>query len=147
MHLRELIKNALLTVRDRKEKEKAQLPAGIKLGTSWSVVCYATTRATTTSPRTRQLTKHPRAVTRISGPDWPGDGVEDVDQDQEDGDEEGHPARNDFRGDEEADPGDDDEHSGWKVVGDDVVRDLALERQFESRDRVVPCKVKWSLVS
>ena len=40
------------------------------------------------------------------------------------------------------DPGDDDEHSGWKVVGDDVVRDLALERQFESRDRVVPCKVK-----
>ena len=33
-----------------------------------------------------------------------GDGVEDVDEDEEEGDEEGHPARDDIHRDEEGDP-------------------------------------------
>ena len=37
--------------------------------------------------------------------------------------------------DEEGDPGDDDEHARGKVVRDDVVRDLALQRQLEPRHR------------
>ena len=37
--------------------------------------------------------------------------------------------------DEEGDPGDDDEHARGKVVGDDVVRDLALQRQLKARHR------------
>ena len=35
-----------------------------------------------------------------------GDGVEDIDEDEEEGDEEGHPARDDVHGDEEGNPGD-----------------------------------------
>ena len=34
-----------------------------------------------------------------------GDRVEDVDEDEEEGDEEGHPARDDVHGDEERNPG------------------------------------------
>ena len=37
--------------------------------------------------------------------------------------------------DEEGDPGDDDEHARGKVVGDYVVRDLALQRQLEPSHR------------
>ena len=37
--------------------------------------------------------------------------------------------------DEEGDPGDDDEHARGKVVRDDVVRALALQRQLEPRHR------------
>ena len=49
--MRDLIKDAPLIDRDRKEKrrKKAQLPVGIELGTSRFVVQCATTWATTTA--------------------------------------------------------------------------------------------------
>ena len=50
-----------------------------------------------------------------------GDGVEDVDEDEEHGDEESHPARHILRGDEEADPGHQHEHGGGQVPRDQVV--------------------------
>ena len=53
-----------------------------------------------------------------------GDGVEDVDEDEEDGDEQRHPAGDDGRRHQEGDPGDDDEHARREVVRDDVVGDL-----------------------
>ena len=40
-----------------------------------------------------------------------GDGVEDVDEDEEEGDEEGHPAWNDVHRDEEGDPGNNHEQA------------------------------------
>ena len=49
-----------------------------------------------------------------------GDAVEDVDKTEEHSDEDGHPAWHTLWGHEEADPGDDDEHAGGEVVGDDV---------------------------
>ena len=42
-----------------------------------------------------------------------GDAVEDVDEDKEDGDEDGHSARDTLRGNEEADPADNDKHT-WR---------------------------------
>ena len=53
-----------------------------------------------------------------------GDGVEDVDQDEEDGDQERHPPGDHVRGDQERDPGHHDEHPGGEVTRDDVVRHL-----------------------
>ena len=50
-----------------------------------------------------------------------GDAVENVDEDEKDSDEDGHPARDTLWGNEEADPGHNDEHPSRKVVGDDVV--------------------------
>ena len=40
-----------------------------------------------------------------------GDGVEDVDEDEEEGDQEGHPAGDDVHRDEEGDPGDNHKQS------------------------------------
>ena len=56
-----------------------------------------------------------------------GDSVEDVDEDEEEGDEERHAAGDDVRGDEEGDPGDHDEEAGGEVVGDDVGGEVALQ--------------------
>ena len=56
-----------------------------------------------------------------------GDAVEDVDEAEEDSDEDGHPARDTLGWDEEADPGDDDEHPGWEVISDDVKCHLTME--------------------
>ena len=53
--------------------------------------------------------------------DVAGDAVENIDKDKKDCDEDGHPARNTFRRNKEADPGDNDEHPGRKVVGDYVM--------------------------
>ena len=53
--------------------------------------------------------------------------VEDVDQDKEEGDEERHPAGDNVRGDEEADPGDKDEETGGKIVRDDVRHHMARQ--------------------
>ena len=39
-------------------------------------------------------------------------------------DEEGDPARNRFRGNDEGDPRDGDEHSGWEKVAEYVIVDL-----------------------
>ena len=69
-----------------------------------------------------------------------GDGVEDVDEDEEHGDEQRHPAGHDVGGDEEADPGDDDEHAGGEVARDDVVRHLPPQRQLKPRHGVITCK-------
>ena len=40
------------------------------------------------------------------------------------------------------DPGDNDEHAGREVVGDDVVGHLPLQDQLEPRDRVI----SWEIV-
>ena len=69
-----------------------------------------------------------------------GDAVEDVDQAEEDGDEDGHSARDTLRGNEEADPANNDKHSSREVVGDDVVRHLAPQRHLETRHRIVAWK-------
>ena len=39
---------------------------------------------------------------------------------------------NDFRRDEEGDPGHHHEEAGWKVVGDDVVGDVPLKDHLEA---------------
>ena len=53
-----------------------------------------------------------------------GDGVEDVDQDEEDGDQERHPPGDHVRGDQEWDPGHHDKHPGGEIASDDVMRHL-----------------------
>ena len=50
-----------------------------------------------------------------------GDAVEDVDQNKEDSDEDGHSTGNTLRGNEEADPAHNDKHPSWEVVSNDVV--------------------------
>ena len=60
------------------------------------------------------------------------DGVEDVDEDEEDGDEETHPARDALGVDKEADPADDDEEAGGEVEGDDVEADFPGQHQLEA---------------
>ena len=35
------------------------------------------------------------------------------------------------------DPGNDDKHAGWKIVGDDVVGHFPLQNQLEASDRVI----------
>ena len=67
-----------------------------------------------------------------------GDGVEDVDQDEEHRDEHRHPAGDVIRRDEEADPGDADEHGGGEVVGDDVVVNLPRQPHLETRHGIFP---------
>ena len=63
----------------------------------------------------------------VSFGDLAGDAVEDVDETEEDSDEDGHSAGDTLRRDEKTDPGDDDEHAGWEVVGDDVKCHLTME--------------------
>ena len=46
---------------------------------------------------------------------------------------------NDFRRDEEGDPGHHHEEAGWKVVGDDVVSHFPPKSQLKAGDR----KVSW----
>ena len=58
--------------------------------------------------------------------------VEDVDEHEEQGDEQRHPPGNHVHGDEERDPGDDDEQSRGQVVGDDVGGDVAVEHHLEA---------------
>ena len=65
--------------------------------------------------------------------DLVGDAVEDVDEAEEDGDEDGHPTGDTLGGHEEADPGHNDEHTSWEVVGD-----LAPQSQLKSSHRIVP---------
>ena len=60
------------------------------------------------------------------------DGVEDVDEYEEDGDEETHPARDALGVDKEADPADDDEEAGGEVEGDDVEADFPGQHQLEA---------------
>ena len=50
------------------------------------------------------------------------------------------PAGHHVRGDEEADPGDHDEHAGGEVARDDVVRHLPPQRQLKPRHGVITCK-------
>ena len=69
--------------------------------------------------------------------DVAGDAVKDVDEDEEDCDEDGHPPGDTLRGHEEADPGHDDEHPGGEIIGDDVVRHLPSQRYLETRNRVI----------
>ena len=61
----------------------------------------------------------------------------DVDEDEEEGDEHGHPAGDHLGVDEEADPGDDDKEAGGEVVGDDVEAHLAREDDLEAGGAVV----------
>ena len=94
------------------------------------------------------------------------DAVEDVDEDEEDSDKDGHPAWHALGWHQKAeernlskqhfwhtmtqetkgtnvllprspDPRDYDEHASREVVGDDVVRHLPLQDQLEPSDRVV----------
>ena len=51
--------------------------------------------------------------------------VEDVDQDKEERDEESHPAWDNVGGNEEADPGDQDEQTGGEIVGNNVGHHMA----------------------
>ena len=60
------------------------------------------------------------------------DGVEDVDEDEEDGDEETHPARDALGVDKEADPADHDKEAGREVEGDDVEADFPGQHQLEA---------------
>ena len=60
------------------------------------------------------------------------DGVEDVDEDEEDGDEETHPAGDALGVDKEADPADHDEEAGREVEGDDVEADFPGQHQLEA---------------
>ena len=69
--------------------------------------------------------------------DVAGDAVEDIDEDEEDCDEDGHPPGDALRGHEEADPGHDDEHPGGEVVGNDVVSHLSPKLHLKTRDRVI----------
>ena len=39
-------------------------------------------------------------------------------------------------------PGDDDEHAGWDVDGEHVVRELAFENQLDFQARIFSCKRK-----
>ena len=55
------------------------------------------------------------------------DRVVDVDEDEEEGDQHGHPARDHLGVDQEADPGDDHEEAGGEVVGDDVRHHMPLQ--------------------
>ena len=66
------------------------------------------------------------------------DSVEDVDEDQKESDKERHPARDDIRRNNEADPGDDHEKTRGKVVGDQVVGDVAVEDHLEASHTEVP---------
>ena len=50
------------------------------------------------------------------------------------------PAGHHVGGDEEADPGDHDEHAGGEVAGDDVVRHLPPQRQLKPGHGVITCK-------
>ena len=65
------------------------------------------------------------------------DRVVDVDEDEEEGDQHGHPARDHLGVDQEADPGDDHEEAGGEVVGDDVEAHLAREDDLEAGRAVV----------
>ena len=42
-----------------------------------------------------------------------------------------------FRNNISPDPGYDDKHAGWKIVGDDVVGHFPLQNQLEASDRVI----------
>ena len=65
-----------------------------------------------------------------------GDGVEDVDEDEEHGDEESHPAGHILRGDEEADPGHQHEHGRGQVPRDQVVGDLPPQHHLKPGHRI-----------
>ena len=65
------------------------------------------------------------------------DGVVDVDEDEEEGDQHRHPAGDHLWVDQEADPRDDDEQSRWEVVGDDVEAHLAREDDLKAGRAVV----------
>lgn len=69
--------------------------------------------------------------------DVAGDAVENIDKDKEDCDQDSHPPGDTLRGHKEADPGHDDEHPGWEVVGDDVVSHLPPKLHLKPRDRVI----------
>ena len=75
-----------------------------------------------------------------------GDAIEDVDKDEEDSDEDGHPARNTLRRHEEADPGDNDEHTGGEVVGHNVVGHLPVQRQLEPRHGIISWKYRIVII-
>ena len=60
-----------------------------------------------------------------------GDRVEDVDQHQEQGHQERHPARDDVRRHHEADPGHHHEQSRRKIVCDEVVREMTFQDHLE----------------
>ena len=70
------------------------------------------------------------------------DVIEDVDEDKEDSDEDGHSTRNTLRRHQEADPRDYDEHTRGEVVGDDVVGHLTMQYQLESSHRIIAWKFK-----
>ena len=82
----------------------------------------------------------------VSLGDLVGDAVEDVDEAEEDGDEDRHPAGDTLGRHEEADPGHDDEHAGGEVVGDDVEGHLASQCQLKSSYRIISW-IKKSFVS
>ena len=68
------------------------------------------------------------------------DAVEDVDQDEEEGDEKRHPAGHDLRLDEEGHPRDDDEHAGGQVDLDEVLHLHADQLDLEAAGGVSACK-------
>ena len=65
-----------------------------------------------------------------------GDGVEDVDEDEEHGDEESHAAGHILRGDEEADPGHQHEHGGGQVPRDQVGGNLPPQHHLKPGHRI-----------
>ena len=67
-------------------------------------------------------------------------GVEHVDEDEAEGDEEDNPGGDDVGGDEEGDPGHGDEHGGGQVDGEDEGTQRTRELHLKSVHRVVACK-------
>ena len=67
---------------------------------------------------------------------WP-DTVENVDEDEEECDEQSHATRDDFRLDEDWDPGPDDEHAAGQVDLHQVLHRLANQLNLEAARRVV----------
>ena len=71
-----------------------------------------------------------------------GDGVEDVDEDQEHGDQQRHAPGHILRGDEEADPGHQHEHGGGQVPGDQVGGNLPPQHHLKPGHRIHVCGQK-----
>ena len=65
------------------------------------------------------------------------DTVKNVDEDEEESDEQSHATRDDFRLDEEWDPGHDDEHAAGQVDLHQVLHRLANQLNLEAARRVV----------
>ena len=80
------------------------------------------------------LTKHPGGdgchALHVGGV-WCHD-VEDVDEHEEEGDEHRHPAGHHLGGDQEADPGDNDEKTRGQIVDVEILHHVTLQFHFNA---------------